>query len=98
MNNKKFKILFFLFTNIKTGAGTEKSLYYYLKYVDTTKFDIIVLHTNLMPGGQRLNDSDLEIIKNKAKLIEIKDYGVFFIPIKNKYPYYFFSLFILPLL
>ena len=94
----KFKILFVLFTNIKTGAGTEKSLYYYLKYADTTKFDITVLQTNLLPGGQRLNDSDLEIIKNKAKFIQIKDYRDLFGSIRNKYFYYLFNIFILPIL
>ena len=94
----KLKILFVLFTNIKTGAGTEKSLYYYLKYADTTKFDITVLHTNLMPGGQRLSDSDLEIVKDKAKFIEIKDYIDFFGSIMNRYFYYIFNLLILPIL
>ena len=94
----KLKVLFVLFTNIKTGAGTEKSLYYYLKYADTTKFDITVLHTNLMPGGQRLSDADLEIIKDKAKFIEIKDYRDLFGSIKNKYFYYIFNIFILPIL
>lgn len=94
----RFKILFVLSTNIKTGAGTEKSLYYYLKYADTEKFDITVLQTNRMPGGQRLNDSDLEIIKNKVKFIETKDYIYPYDFIKSKYFKYvfdFFSIYIL---
>ena len=94
----RLKILFVLFTNIKTGAGTEKSLYYYLKYADTSKFDITVLQTNLMPGGQRLSDSDLETIKNKAKFIEIKDYRDLLGFIKNKYLSYLLNLFALPML
>jgi len=93
---KKIKILFFLFTNIKTGAGTEKTLYQYLKYADTKKFDITVMETNLMPGGQRLSDTDLKIISTKAKFVEVKDYIDLFNSIQNKFLYYFFNIMLLP--
>ena len=89
----KYKILFVLFRNIKSGAGTEKSLYYYLKYVDAKRFDITVLQTDLMPGGKRLSDSDLEIIKNKVKFIETKDYIHPYEFIKSKYFKYLFDFF-----
>jgi len=70
----KMRVLFVLFTNMKTGAGTEKTLYYYLKYVDTNRFDITVLQTDLMPGGQRLPDKDLEAIRGKARFVTVHDY------------------------
>jgi glycosyltransferase involved in cell wall biosynthesis len=95
---KKFRILFFLFTNIKTGAGTEKSLYYYLKYADTNKFEITVLQTNLMPGGQRLSNSDLKEIQNKATFVEVKYYSDFFSSVKNKTFHYLFNLIAMPIL
>jgi len=71
---KKIDILFAIHTNIKTGSGSEKALYYYLKYADTSRFNITVLETNSIPGGQRLNDTDLEVIRDKTRFIEINDY------------------------
>lgn len=94
----KYKVLFVLFRNIKSGAGTEKTLYYYLKYADTSKFDITVLQTDLMPGGQRLSDSDLEIIKGKVKFIETKDFLYPYEFIKSKYFNFLFNFSGLPLL
>ena len=94
----KYKVLFVLFRNIKSGAGTEKTLYYYLKYADTSKFDITVLQTDLMPGGQRLSDSDLEIIKGKVKFIDTKDFLYPYEFIKSKYFNFLFNFSGLPLL
>jgi|GEM_PF-6982271 len=71
---EKMRVLFVLFTNIKTGAGTEKTLYYYLKYADTNRFDITVLQTDFMPVGQMLPDKDLEAIRGKASFVTIHDY------------------------
>jgi len=70
----KMRVLFVLFVNIKTGAGSEKCLYYYLKYADSSRFDITVLQTDFMPGGQRLADKDLEAIRGKASFVTIHDY------------------------
>ena len=90
---ERYLILFVLFTNIKTGAGTEKSLYNYLKYADTSKFDITVLQTNRIQGGQRLNDSDLDLIKDKVNFIETEDYISPYKFINSKYFKYLFDFF-----
>ena len=90
---ERYLILFVLFTNIKTGAGTEKSLYNYLKYADTSKFDITVLQTNRIQGGQRLNDSDLDLIKDKVNFIDTEDYISRYKFIKSKYFKYLFDFF-----
>lgn len=82
----KIKILYILFTDIRTGAGTEKAVYYYIKNANTTKYDITVMDTNLMPGGQRITDEELTVIKNKAKFIKIKDYSNYLDSIKTLIP------------
>ncbi len=94
----KIKILYILFTDIRTGAGTEKAVYYYIKNANTTKYDITVMDTNLMPGGQRITDEELTVIKNKAKFIKIKDYSNYLDSIKNKIYFYFMNIFLTPIL
>lgn len=67
----KIKVAFIMFSDIRTGRGTEQTILNYCKYFDSNKFEVIVLHTNYLLT-QRLPDDSLKEIEKYAELRTFK--------------------------
>lgn len=68
---EKLRLCFVINTNIKTGAGVERTLYYYLKYIDRTIFVPIIVMTDDMDKRRFKFDSK---VFESVTIINIKSY------------------------
>ncbi|MGC9123209.1 MAG: glycosyltransferase family 4 protein [Thermoplasmata archaeon] len=59
----KIKVTFILETAIEYGGGTEKTILQYGKYLDKEKFDVYIIHSNIIDKGRL----DQEYIKSECK-------------------------------
>lgn len=71
MRSEKIRICFVINTDIRTGAGVERTLYYYLKYIDRNIFAPIIVMTDDM-DKQRFN-FDSKVFES-VPIVNIKSY------------------------
>ena len=77
--NERLKIVFVLRTNIRMGAGTEKTAYYYMKYLPRNIWDPYLLMTDFI-DFERFS-LPLDIIENR--IVKIKNLEKKFVFLKN---------------